>query len=473
MHLTALDPNRFRFARFPVLILSWLAFSLPALAQDVAGHWEGEIEVPNQALGVVIDLEQSGDGSWSGTFGIPTQGVKSMALEGIEVEGSSVTFAMSGIPGKPTFKGTLVDQEIKGTFSQGGANLPFVLSREAMAGPNRPQEPKPPFPYTEKEVVYQNGDVTLAATITIPEGDGPFPGAVLATGSGAQDRDETLMGHKPFWVLADHLARQGIAVLRADDRGVGGSSGDPAASTSADFATDALAGIRRLGEEAKVDAGKIGIIGHSEGGLIGPIAAAASKDVAYLVLLAGTGVSGEEILKLQLELITKRAGAGKAMLERALELQAEAIEIMKSDGPIEERKAALRKVIEQQLAGQGLSEEAKEQAIDANVNSSLSEWFQFFVRFDPREALRKVTVPVFALNGTLDLQVDPDQNLPAIEKALAEAGNEDVTVRRFEGLNHLFQHASTGLPAEYGQIEETLAPEVLLAVSSWIGDRFR
>lgn len=470
-----------RFARWCLVLVSSIVLgAIPVTAQDeagaaqrIAGHWEGEIEIPGTALQVMVDLA-AGEDAWKGTIDIPMQGAKGLALEAVTVDGNRVGFVIKGIPGTPTFDGTFDGSRIEGDFTQAGAEFGFWLGRDGVAPPRRPQDPEPPFPYTAEEVSYTNGEITLAGTLTIPAGDGPFPAAILITGSGAQNRDEELLGHRPFLVLADHLTREGIAVLRVDDRGVGGSTGSVSQSTSRDFASDVVAGVEFLVSDERIR--EIGVIGHSEGGLVGPLAATMSEDVAYVVMLAGTGVPGTDILKLQLELISRAQGTDDDMLAKQLELQQEVLDTLASGAPMEERRERLREIVEKQLElapeAAALEGEAREQAIEGGINSVLNPWFEAFLAYDPREALSQVRVPVLALNGDLDLQVDAEQNLPEIAKALLEGGNPDVTIRRFSGMNHLFQTAETGAPTEYSQIEETMSPEVLEVISDWILDRF-
>lgn len=459
------------------LVLFALAGSLAAAgswAQDFGGHWEGEIKAPGTALVVKIDLEES-DAGWKGTIDIPLQGAKGLSLGDFKIDGSALQFVIVGVPGNPTFDGELVDGRIEGTLRQGGAALEFWLAREVVVGPVRPQEPAPPFPYLVEEAAYKNGEVGLAGTLTVPEGKGPFPAALLITGSGPQDRDEALMGHRPFLVLADHLTRAGIAVLRVDDRGVGGSTGGSVMeSTTADFAGDVVAGVEFLKVDARIR--EIGLIGHSEGGVVGPMAAVRTEDIAFVVMMAGTGVPGREVLIEQLELISRANGSDDAAVQKALELQQRAIAIIAGAAPRAERAELLRAVVEEQLAEApemaALSDADREQAIERAIAGSLNPWFEAFVGLDPREALRVVKVPVLALNGDLDLQVDADQNLPEIARALVEGGNKDVSIRRFPALNHLFQTAITGSPDEYAQIEQTIAPAVLAVITDWILDRF-
>lgn len=344
----------------------------------------------------------------------------------------------------------------------------------------RPQEPKRPFPYTAEEVSYASGEIKLAGTLTIPQGSGqgsgPFPAVLLITGSGPQDRDDASYGHQPFLVIADHLSRRGIAVLRVDDRGTGGSTGNVDEATTADFARDALAGVRFLKSHPRIAKDRIGLLGHSEGGIVAPLAASQSPDVAFVVLLAGTGVPGAEIVRRQSELIARAKGAPEEAIQRSQEALQRTFEVLRVVPDRAARTASLRPLGKDLLVT--LSEDQIRTlggigaAGDAVVKGINTPWFRYFIDYDPRPALRKVKVPVLALNGTLDLQVPPDPNLPEIAKALKQARNQDVTVRRLPGLNHLFQPATTGSPAEYGVIETTIDPQVLDLVTSWITKRF-
>ncbi len=451
-----------------------LAFAASARAETptAAGHWEGAIELPGTPLTVLVDLRFA-DGAWQGTTDIPLQGAKGLALTSIRAAGDSLSFVIDKIPGAPTFRGVISGDAVAGQFTQGGQSFPFHLGREKMAGPKRPQEPRPPFPYLVEEVGFENGDVHLAATLTLPTGQGPFPAAVLITGSGAENRDEELFGHKPFLVLADALTRAGIAVLRADDRGVGGSSGTVSGSTTSDFADDALAGLRYLKTRAEIAPACIGLIGHSEGGIAGPMAAArAPQDVAFVVMLAGTGVPLDEVILRQTELLMRAGGASPADIAAQTAQTKLIVDLVKSGADSTTVRAAVLAQIEAQLAD--LPDSARAAAGDTDVQAdaimqgTLNPWFRYAVSLDPRVALRQVKCPVLALNGTLDLQVDPEQNLPEIERALREGGNRDVTIQRLPGLNHLFQAATSGGVAEYGAIEETMNPAALGAVRDWI-----
>jgi pimeloyl-ACP methyl ester carboxylesterase len=459
------------------ILLVCLLTLVPCLTQaadppSVAGHWEGEIELPTAKLQVMVDLTQEA-GAWKGDIDIPLQGAKDLPLEGITVDGSKVRFVIANIPGAPTFDGTLENGAIRGTFTQGGASIPFRLGREAVEVPRKPQEPKPPFPYTSEEVSYTNGDIKLAGTLTIPEGPGPFPAVVMITGSGPQDRDEALLGHKPFLVISDHLTRNGIAVLRVDDRGVGGSTGSVDTATTADFAQDALAGVRFLKQHAKIAPDRVGLVGHSEGGVVAPLAASQSTDVAFIVMLAGTGVPGADVISLQSERISRAGGMAEDKIKLEADIMRRSIEIMRNEKDPAARDAKLRQLGKEALALQSPEEQGGgDDMLDAQVKQVTSNWFRYFIDYDPRPALRKVKVPVLALNGELDLQVIADQNIPEIEKALKEAGNPDVTIRRLPGLNHLFQPAKTGSPAEYAASDVTVDPSVLELMTKWIRERF-
>jgi len=477
-------PSRRFTPSFLLLLLllapSWVRAEETPDSIRAAGHWEGEIKLPQDAgqIQVMIDLVREG-GAWTGTIDIPMQGAKALPLEEITVQEDKVHFKIKGIPGTPTFDGTLAAapaSSIVGTFTQGGASLPFRLGRDAVVRPVRPQEPKPPFPYTAEEVTYTNGTVKLAGTLTLPPGDGPFPAVVMITGSGAQDRDETLLGHKPFLVLADHLSRHGIAVLRADDRGVGGSTGSVSDSTSADFAQDALAGVRFLKTHSKIAGDRIGLIGHSEGGVVGPLAASQSSDVAFVVMLAGTGVPGPEVLVLQSERMARADGTPEEKIHKESASIRRMIDVVRTENDPAARERKLREAAREDAATLTADELKAAGGTDALVGNAVktfnSPWFRYFLAYDPRPALRKVKVPVLALNGELDLQVIPDQNLPEIEKAFKEGGNKDFTLKRLPGLNHLFQPAKTGSPTEYAKIETTMDPLVLDTVTQWITERF-
>jgi fermentation-respiration switch protein FrsA (DUF1100 family) len=456
-----------------------VAPSVPA--DTIAGIWQGVLRAPGGVeLTIVFHIQQAEDGAFTATLDSPDQGARGIPIDEVTLsEHGAVRLTSSAVAG--SYSGTLTEDRtrIEGTWSQGGGQLPLSVERvEAVEERRRPQDPEPPLPYLEEEVSYPNSsaEIELAGTLTLPEGPGPFPAVVLISGSGPQDRNETVFGHRPFLVIADMLTRDGIAVLRFDDRGVGGSTGNHAVATTADFVGDALAGVEYLKGRPEVDAGRIGLVGHSEGGVIAPAAAVESQDVAFIVLLAGTGITGEEILYRQGQLIARASGAADEAVQENLALQRELFAIVREEPDAAVAAARLRQAMEAATAE--LSEAERQAAgisdatISAEVQRVNSPWMRYFLTYDPAPTLERVGVPVLALNGELDLQVPPEVNLDAIAAALERGGNPDFTVRELPGLNHLFQEATTGSPGEYAGIDQTVSPEVMELVASWILERF-
>tara|TARA_B100001123_G_scaffold82302_1_gene93846 strand:- start:918 stop:2390 length:1473 start_codon:yes stop_codon:yes gene_type:complete len=471
----------------PILLVMVLAFSGPELvAQEnerLVGSWRGGLEVGGGAsLTIVFNISRNAGGTFTGTMDSPDQGAVGIPLTSVNIEGSSVTVSIQAVQG--TYTGTLSDEgdRLSGTWSQGPASLPLSLVKgDALPPPERPQEPKPPHPYSSEEVTFRNTEagIDLAGTLTIPDGLGPFPGVVLVSGSGPQDRDESLMGHKPFWVLADHLSRKGIAVLRFDDRGVGSSDGEFGTATPEDFTTDALAGVEYLADQGRIAESQVGIVGHSEGGLIAPLAATRSERVAYIVMLAGPGVPGIDILVAQGQLINRASGAPEAVIEMNARVQSTLADIVKEEPDPEKAGPIMRSAMREEIAllPQAITElipesQINDVAINTTVNQFNSPWFRFFLHYDPRHVLEQLSVPVLAIFGEKDLQVPHELNVPEIEAAFQRGNNEDATVRVLPGLNHLFQQAESGAPSEYQQIEETFNQSALELVSSWILEQF-
>jgi hypothetical protein len=450
-----------------------LASELPQPA-GIEGAWQGALQIGAIKLRLVFNVKGSGDAR-TATLDSIDQGAKDIPVDSVAEEMGTVRFTMNALMAR--FEGTLSDdgKRIVGKFEQAGQSLPLILERTDRAFElNRPQEPKPPFPYESEEVRFANkaAGIELAGTLTLPMQELPSAAVVLISGSGAQDRDETLLGHKPFLVLADHLTRQGTAVLRVDDRGVGGSGGDPMTATTEDFAGDVLAAVEFLKNHDRIDAGRIGLVGHSEGGLIAPMAAARTNDVAFIVLLAGPGLPGDQIIYLQGELIGRAMGASEAQLKSSRALQEELFKAIQSetDGEVVKKAAAL--AIDKYIAALPEAERTEAESSRPLIEQQLEmlelPWFRYFLSYDPRPALSKVRCPVLALTGEKDLQVPPDENLGEIEKAVRAGGNNRVTVLELPGLNHLFQTCTTGAPSEYGEIEETFSPSALSALSDWI-----
>lgn len=350
-------------------------------------------------------------------------------------------------------------------------SLIAAVSNERVSAP--PQEPKGAIPYIEEEVKYLNSaaDVTLAGTLTLPRSEKPFPAVLLIAGSGPNDRDETVFGHKPFLVLADHLTRQGIAVLRVDKRGVGQSTGTYSQATTEDFASDVVAGVEYLKTRKEVDAKQIGLIGHSEGGLIAPMVSVKSKDVAFIVLMAAPSVTGEEILYAQEAMLSRVMGVPEEKLRHQLDFQKQILTAILHESDLKKADKLLREIIAKELAHLPQAERQTNVAVlEAQIKRINTKWFRYFLTYDPSTSLKYLKIPVLAINGELDCQAPSKQNLPVIAKALQEAGNRNYTIIEFPKVNHFLQTCETGSILEYGKIEETIAPVILNAISDWILD---
>jgi pimeloyl-ACP methyl ester carboxylesterase len=452
-------------------------FSVLTFAQEINGDWNALLNVSGQELPLVFHIIET-DGVYSGTLDSPKQGALGLPMSLITYADSALHIELSqlGI----SYDGTLENEEVTGTFKQGGIEIPLNLSRgEAIAAEiNRPQEPKAPFPYIEEEVTFTNskGGHLLAGTLTMPKslmrGKTKYPAVILITGSGPQDRNEELLGHKPFLVLADYLTRQGIAVLRYDDRGTAESQGIFEGATSLDFSYDAEAAMDYLLTRTDINPNKIGFVGHSEGGFIAPIIAARNKQVGFIALLAGVGQPGDELLVEQGYLIGKAQGLPEEELQENKIAQQQIFSIIKNyygDTPLIKDKitAYLTEVL---TANPDAIPEGStiESTIQQQMGTITGAWFQYLIATDPAPSLEKVNCPVLAINGSLDLQVPPKANLGGIETAVKKGGNNDVTIVEIPNLNHLFQTSETGSPAEYATLEETFSPIALQIIGDWI-----
>ena len=447
-------------------------------AKDIGGLWLGSLEIPGGSeLRILFNISARPDGLINATMDSLDQGVSGIPVETVTYKDDNLRLEVKSLRG--IFEGTLREdgKTIEGEWKQAGSVFPLVLNHiDKMPDLRREQDPVKPYPYAEEEVVYENKEagVKLAGTLTIPQSEGPFPAVILITGSGPQNRDEEILGHRPFLVLSDYLTRRGIAVLRVDDRGIGGSTGNFSQATTEDFAGDVLAGIEYLKSREQIDSNRIGLIGHSEGGLIAPLVAVQSQDVAFIVMMAGPGLTGEEILYLQSGLIARAEGADNETIARNNALMKSIYSAVKEEQNNTIAAEKLRKLIMDERAN--MSEEEKqnsnysEAAPDAQIQALLSPWMRFFLTYDPRPTLMKVQCPVLAINGEKDLQVPPEENLRAIEEALKAGGNRDYTVKELPGLNHLFQTSQTGSPSEYAKIEETISPDALEIIGNWISE---
>jgi uncharacterized protein len=450
----------------------------PPIPGELEGFWQGNWRIGLMDLRLVLRVEKAKDGRLKAMLASPDQETNNIPISAIELKGDTLTFESKLIGAK--YSGTKMKDGTgyEGQFAQYGMKNPLALRKtDRPSAAARPQTPKPPFPYRSEEVTYENkvGSVSLAGTLTLPPGRGPFPAVVMLSGSGPQDRDEKIDGHRPFLVIADTVTRRGIAVLRVDDRGVGGSSGSNADSTFEDFAGDALAGVAYLKGRKEIDPGKIGLIGHSEGADIAQLAASRSKDVAFIVLMAGSGLPGDEILELQGQLIARAEGASESELKHYREMRQRFVDILLRE---KDPKAARSKLIAAFKEIPSALPEAEKKALadagrelEATIGQLNNAWFRSLLAFDPRPTLQKVRCPVLAVDGEKDLQVPSKENLAEIDKALKAGGNSNVKAIEFPGLNHLFQPCKTGSPTEYAQIETTIAPEVLKTIGDWIVEK--
>lgn len=444
-------------------LLTLLAGCIPAVAQDITGDWYGTLDFGMQRLALVFHIDRDGE-AFTTVMDSPDQHAEGLATTATTFDGTTLKVSAAALG--MTYEGRLAADSLQGTFRQGGLAMPLTFTRRQPER-RRPQLPQPPFPYTSEEVTFPNASagIALAGTLTVPEGEGPFPAAVLITGSGAQNRDEELFGHKPFFVLADYLTRHGIAVLRYDDRGTASSEGDYAAASIQDFASDAASALAWLRTRPEIDASAAGFIGHSEGGIIAYMLAAGDNGAAFIVSMAGPAVAGSEFMRVQRRLIAERTGLPEAAFRQNEQLVESMTEITDrySYDYIESHLDSLAATMLPDFVRD--DPQAAEQ-IKAGLLQSASPEMVSLLRYDPADDLARIACPVLALVGTRDVQVPPS----VVEAPLRERINPaaELTVHVYPELNHLFQHAETGLPTEYAVIEETIAPEVLADIAAWI-----
>jgi alpha-beta hydrolase superfamily lysophospholipase len=467
--------------------------TIEAVGAKDARTWAGQLQAGGQTLVMGLTIAPHGADRWAGAIDIPAQKIAGLSLF-VTRSADGVFTVRLPVPGNATINLREDGADLRGEFSQATFKGPLVF-RPHIAGtplpapgaPVRPQEPKAPFPYAilSQRVKHPLGH-TLEGTLFLPDGASkarPVPGVLLVSGSGPQDRDEALMGHKPFLVLADALARRGIAVLRCDDRGVGGSTGSYATAVTDDFMSDAVLEFGTLANIEGIDAARLGIIGHSEGGLVAPMAVvnmdeqhatqpASAARPAFIVLMAGTGVNGDAILREQNKRILLATGLTEAQIAPAVAAHAAYLDAVKSGASAEVLRASAKKLVLAQIALGGtdpatIPAATLEVQVDAALAQVGSPWMKRFLVLDPAVSLRKVKCPVLVLNGTLDTQVDAVQNVPPIESALKVSG-APTTVKIMPGLNHLFQRAQTGAIDEYSKIDITIDPEVLDVIASWV-----
>lgn len=456
------------------LILLTSLFSLTIFGQDITGQWNGALKVQGTQMRLVFNVTQS-DNGFSSTMDSPDQGAKGIPTTTTSFENSILKITITNA--KIEYEGKLgEDNIIVGTFKQGGQSFPMNLSKEVIEKEKllRPQEPTKPYSYYSEDITFENKNagISLAGTLTLPKKDGVFTVVILISGSGPQNRDEELLGHKPFLVLSDYLTKNGIAVLRYDDRGTALSKGDFKTATSADFATDVESAIAYLKTRKEINKNKIGLIGHSEGGLIAPMVASKSKDVAFIILLAGTGIQGDSLLLLQKKLIEEASGINKEDIQKGQSSNRNVFDIVNKSTSLELLNSDLtiyfKQILKDNPNTQKPAEMSDDDFVKLQVKQIASPWMQYFIKYNPAPALEKVKCPVLAINGEKDLQVPPKENLEAIKKALTKGGNKRVTTKELSNLNHLFQECKTGSPDEYATIEQTFSPIALTEILKWL-----
>ncbi len=458
-------------------IFLYLGTILEIQCQDITGHWMGLLKVQGIALHIGLNITKNENGYVS-TMDSPDQGATGIPISKTSFEDHHLLFSIPGA--SIEYTGSLSTDSIKGIFKQAGREMPLNFGKveKAIEKVKRPQDPAEPFPYYTEDVQFENKDagISLAGTLSMPAKEGKFPAVILISGSGPQNRNEELLNHRPFLVIADYLTRNGIAVLRYDDRGVAKSTGVFKAATSMDFASDAESAMKYLMTRHEINHNQIGLMGHSEGGLIAPILAARNKEVAFIVMLAGPGTKGSILLLKQIELIDRVNQMSEKEIMNEKKLNAKSFDIINKAKNDEEIKEKLTALFKQELKNNPLSK-PKDQSEADYVKEKLNEtmrlfpWMKFFLKYDPADNLVNVTCPVLAVNGEKDLQVPAIDNLTAIKKLVSKNGNRDVTTTLYPGLNHLFQETKTGNPAEYATIDQTFSPTVLKDVTDWIVKR--
>lgn len=458
-------------------LITFLTFQLIVFAmygQDITGTWNGVLKVQGMQLRINFNIEKT-DNGYQSTMDSPDQNAFGIPVESTILEEKTLTIKMPNLGAEYT--GTVLSKDsITGTFTQLGQIIPLNLSKKAVKKEvlNRPQEPKDPRPYYRENIKFRNNKaaIELAGELTMPAKEGLYPAVILISGSGPQNRNEEVFGHKPFLVIADYLTRKGIAVLRFDDRGIAESEGDFKSATSFDFATDVEAAVAYLQTRKEIDGKKIGLIGHSEGGLIAPIVATQSNAVDFIVLLAGPGIPGAELLYMQSELIGRASGLDEQELATSLSINKSIYDQVVQSTDLDtfraDFKIYLKKLVQEHpemLEKSGLSED---DFLNSLFSQIASPWMYTFLRYDPRPVLAKVKCPVLALNGAKDLQVPAEIDIKNIEKAVKDGGNDNITTAILPNLNHLFQDCDKGTPAEYSDIEETFSPKALALMADWI-----
>ncbi|MBD1429569.1 alpha/beta hydrolase family protein [Sphingobacterium litopenaei] len=445
------------------LLLVLLFQSCMGFSQELMGSWSGNLDFGVQKLTFVVHIAHE-NGQWTAKADSPDQGAFGIPFQ-IHVEGDSVF--LNNSQGIKLSLLIASQDKLQGQFYQSGMKIPVILARTAKDVLTKKvlpyQTPKPPYSYDTIDVVFPNkyANIQLAGTLTFPKEQGKYPAVILLTGSGQQDRDETMFGHKPFKVLADYLTRNGIIVLRYDDRGAGKSGGSFEASTIDDFSKDAISALEFLKKQKNVDINKIGILGHSEGGLVANLLAGQGiPNVSFIVTLAAPTVPIRDLMIEQLYSVGKAEGMSEFQLAMAKEINKKNFDVVKSELNTDEAFSQLKKNMNI------MEESSQNEAIRKEMLMMLTPAYRYFVRIDPTDFIKKIYIPVFGAFGTLDVQVPSTLNLRGYHDHLPR--NSKTVLKEYDGMNHLFQKAKSGRVVEYGQLEETINEQVLKDIASWI-----
>lgn len=464
-----------------IFIIS-LCFTNFMQAQDITGQWNGAIDIRGTSLTIIFNIEEDGEG-FTSTMDSPDQGAKGIKTTSTQYADQKLTITADLLGIKFDAELSNDGSQLNGTFNQGPMSLPLVMTQSKMEKKKKDLRPQDPvdFPYEREDVKFHNeiDNIDLAGTLTYPS-EGNFEKVViLISGSGPQNRDEELapFNHRPFLVLSDYLTRQGIAVLRYDDRGVHESEGTQAGATSMDFAGDVESAVSYIKSRIDLNEKQLGLIGHSEGGIIASIVASRNDEVDFITLLAGPGTTSDQLLLDQGQLIGKAEGAPQEVLDANYKITSKAYSHILDNDALgkDDLKKDLTQIFHDNLNifPEGMIESIgdKDAFVNGQVSAMIDDWFLYFLKCNPADYLTKVTCPVLAINGGLDLQVPADDNLEAIQNALTQGGNDNVTIKKFENQNHLFQTAKTGSPSEYKEIEETMNETTMSYISEWISNR--
>ncbi|CAM4101796.1 MULTISPECIES: alpha/beta hydrolase family protein [Flavobacterium] len=457
------------------IIIIMLIATINAFSQSLEGVWHGITKKPDNKEILFVFLFEEHQNSITSKMAIPTFDVMDIKPKTtifkngkLTIDGSNIGIKYEGVWNENT-------SQIEGTYTEGSVELVLnlVKGNPKMAENKRPQEPTKPYPYYEEEVKFKNtdADITLSGTFTRPIQKGKYPVVILISGSGRHDRDGSAESHRPFLVISDYLTRNGIAVLRYDDRGFRKSSGDFSKATTADFAKDVVSAVSYLKSRNDINVKHIGLIGHSEGGIIAPLVANQSSNISFIVTLAATAIPGSEVAVMQSKILRPFPVPNENDFEKNVRI---AIEIASSNLDIAKKRTALIKhnksYLTPILKSLGASDDNISKFIDNETETVLKPWNKYFFNYNPANEFEKLKIPMLSLNGSMDKQVDATINQNAIRKALIKGGNKKYKIIELENLNHLFQECKTGNIDEYKELEQTIAPIALNEVYKWINE---